>query len=70
MEPSSERPYNVSVAPPEVGEFAPDIDVTVGGSVALRSNKCDYVTISYLPLETTKANCPKMILSGSNVSAS
>jgi hypothetical protein len=44
MEPSSERPYNVSVAPPEVGEFAPDIDVMVGGSVALWSNKRNYVT--------------------------
>ena len=31
--PSNELPYNVRVAPPEVGEFAPNIDVIIGRSV-------------------------------------
>ena len=30
--PSKELPYNVRVDPPDVGEFAPTIDVTMGGA--------------------------------------
>ena len=37
--PSKELPYKVRVAPPDVGEFAPEMDVTIGESTANESKQ-------------------------------
>ena len=37
--PSKELPYRVRVAPPDEGEFAPSIDVIIGGSASVVLNR-------------------------------
>ena len=68
--PSNEVPNKVSVAPPEVGEFAPDIDVTMGGSSRIRKRMPNMQRNVVLPFETKRANRPRMWLFASKLSNS